>query len=365
MDAVFSHKDLSVDFEQKKRSLLSYCQTSLQHAVHKQAIHQSDINDCRDMGLYQKFGQLLLANSYRIPAGAASFSAIDYDSEDGTSIEIPMDTARTVSQNAQAYFKRYTKCKSKLESASAFLEEDNRAVEYLSSLVQAIESASENDDIAALREEMQVSGLIDRDSRRKDENQKSRENGTLLNPGKSKSGNSGSRALRAAGKAASMRSGKGAAKAKKSAESASSETNFRKFTSSDGITILCGRNNIQNDLLTMKTAAPDDLWFHVQKMPGTHVVLRSGKTAPSEKAILEAAATAAFYSRTGARNEKNRASDPRQASARGTDLSELKIAVDYCPVKNVRKPAKAKPGMVIYDHYNTVLVPPQDPSKSS
>jgi len=364
MDAVFCQKDLSVDFEQKKRSLLSYCQTSLQHAVHKQAIHQSDIHDCRDMGLYQKYGQLLLANSYRIPAGSASFSAIDYESEDGASIEIPMDTTRTVSQNAQAYFKRYSKCKSKLESASAFLEEDNRAVDYLSSLVQAIESASENDDIAALREEMQISGLTDRDFRRKDMDRKAYENGTLINPGKSKSGNSGSRALRAAGKAAAMRSGKGAAKAKKDAEIASSETNFRKFTSSDGSVILCGRNNIQNDMLTMKTASPDDLWFHVQKMPGTHVVLRSGKTTPSEEAILEAAATAAFYSRTGVRNEKNRASDPRQASSRGTDLSELKIAVDYCPVKNVRKPAKAKPGMVIYDHYNTLLVSPRDPSKS-
>ena len=161
-----------------------------------------------------------------------------------------------------------------------------------------------------------------------------------------------------------MRSGKGAAKAKKDAEIVSSETNFRRFTSSDGSVILCGRNNIQNDMLTMKTASPDDLWFHVQKMPGTHVVLRSGKTTPSEEAILEAAATAAFYSRTGVRNEKNRASDPRQASSRGTDLSELKIAVDYCPVKNVRKPAKAKPGMVIYDHYNTLLVSPRDPSKS-
>lgn len=363
MDAVFCQKDLSVDFEQKKRSLLSYCQTSLQHAVHKQAIHQSDINECRDMGLYQKYGQLLLANSYLIPSGADSFSAIDYESENGAAILIPMDSSRTVSQNAQGYFKRYSKCKSKLESASAFLEEDNRAVEYLSSLVQAIESASENDDITALREEMQASGLIDRGTSRK-EDRKAYENGTLLNPGKSKSGSSGSRALRAAGKAAAMRSGKGAAKAGKKPESSSSGTNFRRFTSSDGTAILCGRNNIQNDMLTMKTATPDDLWFHVQKMPGTHVILRSGKSAPSDQAILEAAATAAFYSRTGARNEKNRASDPRAASAHVTDLSELKIAVDYCPVKNVRKPAKARPGMVIYDHYSTVLVPPSDPSKS-
>jgi predicted ribosome quality control (RQC) complex YloA/Tae2 family protein len=143
----------------------------------------------------------------------------------------------------------------------------------------------------------------------------------------------------------------------------SSSDQFRKYETQDGLLIQCGRNNIQNDLLTMKTAAPEDLWFHVQKMPGTHVVLRCGKSEPSESSILQAARTAAFFSRTWSRSEKHRASDPRQTKNENQDLSELKIAVDYCPVKNVRKPSKAKPGMVIYDHYKTVLVSPVDPAK--
>jgi len=384
MDAVYQQKDLTVDFEQKKRNLLQFCQASLQHALRKQSVHQSDIFACRDIDLYQKSGQLLLSNHYQIPAGSASYKAIDYEAagdypsaaEDGvidessTSaqeasvpvIEIPMDPTRTVSQNAQEYFKRYSKCKNRMEAASGFLAEDNRAVEYLSSLFQAIESAAENEDLLALREEMQISGLLEQDTKGQYRNVSKNNTNINTHPGKSKNGSSSSRALRAAGKAAAKRSKNGSSKSAKSPVGASAD-NFRRYETSDGITILCGRNNIQNDLLTMKTAAPEDLWFHVQKMPGTHVVLRSGRTEPSEESILKAARTAAYFSRTWSRNEKNKASDPRQTRNESQDLSELKIAVDYCPVKNVKKPSKAKPGMVIYDRYKTVLVSPSDPAK--
>lgn len=365
MDAVYQQKDLSVDFEQKKRNLLQFCQASLQHALRKQYVHQSDIHDCRDMNLYQKSGQLLISNLYRIPSGSSSYMAADYEEEGTPDLEIPMDPTRSASQNAQEYFKRYTKCKNRLEAASEFLEEDNRAVEYLSSLYQALESASEKADLDALREEMQISGLLEQDSKGQYKNSSKKNqssNHINANPGKSKSGSSSSRALRAAGKAAAKRSKAGSANSAKSSGTLS-EDNFRRYATADGITILCGRNNIQNDLLTMKTASPEDLWFHVQKMPGTHVVLRCGKTEPSEDSILKAARTAAFFSRTWSRSEKNKASDPRQTRNENHDLSELKIAVDYCPVKNVRKPAKAKPGMVIYDHYKTVLVSPSDPAK--
>lgn len=391
MDAVYQQKDLTVDFEQKKRNLLSFCQASLQHALRKQSVHQSDISACKDMNLYQKSGQLLLSNHYQIPAGVSSYKAVDYEATDyaqAASAEesvgydnsgapdnselqdnsgapvmfaIELDPTRTVSQNAQAFFKRYSKCKNRMEAASEFLAEDNRAVDYLSTLYQAIESAAENEDLQALREEMLFSGLLEQDFKGQYKNS-SRVNQNLNNhPGKSKNGSSSSRALRAAGKAASKRAKNGSAKPGKTA--AVPPDNFRKYVGSEGLTILCGRNNIQNDLLTMKTASPDDLWFHVQKMPGTHVVLRCGKTEPSESSIIQAARTAAFFSRTWSRNEKNKASDPRQTRNESQDLSELKIAVDYCPVRNVKKPSKAKPGMVIYDHYKTVLVSPSDPAK--
>ena len=386
MDAVYQQKDLSVDFEQKKRNLFSFCQASLQHALRKQSVHQSDIFACKDMNLYQKSGQLLLSNHYQIPAGVSSYKAVDYEAtgyaqstgddqpnnnqdnsvaQDNTGapvmFEIDLDPTRTVSQNAQVFFKRYSKCKNRMEAASEFLAEDNRAVDYLSTLYQAIESAAENEDLQALREEMLFSGLLEQDFKGQYKNSSKTNQNLNTHPGKSKNGSSSSRALRAAGRAASKRAKNGSAKPGKT--SAVPPDNFRKYVASEGIPILCGRNNIQNDLLTMKTASPDDLWFHVQKMPGTHVVLRCGKTEPSESAIIQAARTAAFFSRTWSRNEKNKASDPRQTRNESQDLSELKIAVDYCPVRNVKKPSKAKPGMVIYDHYKTVLVSPADPAK--
>ena len=376
MDAVYRQKDISIDFEQKKRNLMQFCQAALSHALRKQSVHQSDIFACKDMDLYQKSGLLLLANHYQIPAGSSHYSAVDYEAsadsnspEEATPLpmfEITMDTNRSISQNAQDYFKLYSKCKTRLDSATEFLSEDNRAVEYLSSLHQAIESASENEDILALREELQISGLLERDNSDKKgqyRNDTKTNTNALSHPGKSKSGSNASRALRAAGKSAAKRAKNGSSSSMKASANTSASDQFRRYETSEGLIILCGRNNIQNDLLTMKTAAPEDLWFHVQKMPGTHVVLRCKKAEPSESAILQAARTAAFFSRTWSRSEKHRASDPRQTKNENQDLSELKIAVDYCPVKNVKKPPKAKPGMVIYDHYKTVLVSPSDPSK--
>ena len=364
MDAVHREKDTIFDFEQKKKELLSYIKVALDHALRRQSIHLADLDSCRDMEQDQLFGTLLLQNSYQIPSGAASFFAIDYSKDPYETVEIPMDTSKSAAQNAQILFRRYAKCKSKKASAESFLAEDNLAVDYLMSISQAVDIAMEQDDLTALREEMKQSGLMHSGkqsfSRNSDTNNKE-----STHPGKSKSGGSGSRAIRAAAKAASLRQSKN--KSNKKSDSESSSVGFRRYQTPDGFVILCGRNNLQNDQLTLKTASPDDLWFHVQKMPGTHVILRSpdnGKREFSDDAILRASQTAAYFSRTTARLEKSRASDPRHVKVSHDEDINIKIPVDYCPVKNVKKPPKTKPGMVIYDHYKTIYVSPVDPAKS-
>jgi predicted ribosome quality control (RQC) complex YloA/Tae2 family protein len=113
------------------------------------------------------------------------------------------------------------------------------------------------------------------------------------------------------------------------------------------LTILSGRNNLQNDQLTLKIAQKGDLWLHAQKIPGTHVIIQANRQPVPERTLLEAAAIAAWFSRASA--------------AMPQDPSGLKVPVDYCPVSHVRKPPGARPGMVIYEHYQTVLVIPQDP----
>ncbi len=112
------------------------------------------------------------------------------------------------------------------------------------------------------------------------------------------------------------------------------------FCSSDGFAIYVGRNNRQNDQLTLRMADRRDLWLHTQKIHGSHVIIACAGQQPPDRTITEAAMLAAYYSQ--ARQSQN-------------------VPVDCTAVRNVKKPSGAKPGMVIYDHYNTVYVTP-DPT---
>ena len=114
------------------------------------------------------------------------------------------------------------------------------------------------------------------------------------------------------------------------------------FTSSGGFTILVGRNNSQNDLLTCKLADKRDIWFHTQKIHGSHVILCTGGVQPDAASLTEAAQLAAWYS---------------QGRESG------RVPVDYTPVKVVKKPAGARPGMVVYTTYQTAMVEPKKPEQ--
>lgn len=113
----------------------------------------------------------------------------------------------------------------------------------------------------------------------------------------------------------------------------------REFRSSAGLRILVGRNNRQNDRLTTKDADKRDIWLHTQKIHGSHVILCTGGTEPDEQSLMEAASLAAYFSQ-----------------AQGS----TKVPVDYTPVKFVKKPAGAKPGMVVYTTYQTMLADPDE-----
>ena len=112
------------------------------------------------------------------------------------------------------------------------------------------------------------------------------------------------------------------------------------FRSSDGFELYVGRNNRQNDLLTGKLAYKSDLWLHVQKAHGSHVIIACGGKPVPDQTVTEAAQLAAWYSQ--ARLGHN-------------------VPVDLCPVRQVKKPAGSKPGMAVYENYRTVYVTP-DPS---
>lgn len=331
MDEFYGRRLSRNRFEQRVKSLTQRISGRLGRVLRKAEAHTADIRSCDGHQDVRRNGELILANMHALQDGIPGFDAIDYSSDNQESVWIPLDSSRTLSQNAQRLFRQYAKAKARLAAASRFLAEDMEQAEYLRTMLTAAENAAEPSDLDALQDEWDAFVKNDRTDPAADQ---------------------GSRTSRNSGKA-----GPGGKKPKKPKKPAAPSKDAasarpRAFRSSDGFEILVGRNNLQNDRLTFRTADRDDIWLHVQKEPGTHVIIRAGHRPVPERTLLEAAETAAWFSRPGG----NAAS--RQIAGRQTTVS-----VDYCPASHVRKQPGAKPGMVLYEGFRTLLVRPADPAR--
>jgi len=344
MDLFYLERNRQNSLNQKKQSLAKAISSQLEHTQKKLQIHEADLLESENREQYRLFGELILANMNLEKANMTELSAIDYYQETQPVIQIPLQSNLSLARNAQRYFKLYNKAKIRYETSLRLSEEDRLDIAWLESLSNALAMAQEPDDIAAIREEILSTGL----------NQVQQKNdGSLAISAKIKSadlqpGKPGGRNRKFYQAAQSSR--------KKGTKSQSKKTASppRLYISSDGLQILVGRNNLQNDQLTLKSAQKDDLWLHVQKMPGTHVIIRTDNQPVPERTLLEAAEIAAWFSKAAAALPQYR--DNMIGSGH-----LQKVAVDYCPVSHVRKPAGARPGMVIYDRYQTLLVSPREP----
>jgi len=245
---------------------------------------QREWQESEKSGEYQLYGELLTANLHLAKKGMKEITVTNYYT--GEPLTIPLDADKSPSENAQAYFRKYQKAKNAREAVKTQLEQTEKELEYLSLLHEQIRMASAK-DLDEIKEELAEQGYLKERPGRKE------------------------------------RPGKKAAPAPE------------QFLASDGTPILVGKNNKQNEYLTMRLARNEEVWLHAKNVPGSHVVIRSSE--PSEETLLEAAHLAAYYSK--ARNSGN-------------------VDVDYTKVKYVRKPTGAKPGFVIYDHQKTVRVTP-------
>lgn len=264
---------------------------ALQKARKKRDKQIAECQKAEDADLYKLYGELLTVRQTGIKKGLSQVEVDNYY-DPGHKIVIPLDPAKTPNENAQQYFKRYSKAKKARVLAAEQLARTEREVEYLESLENALRDLLSRQELAEVEEELCEAGLW--------------------------------------------------RKEKKKAHSSPAVSKPHEYISSTGWKILIGRNNKQNDLLTMKMASPRDLWFHTQKIPGSHVVVRTQGKEVDEKTILEAASLAAFYSK--ARNSS-------------------KVPVDYTEKRYVRKPAGAKPGFVLYENFKTLIVDPDhDPA---
>jgi len=349
IDTCYEARDSRLILDKGRDRLSQIIGSALARIVKKREIHEQDFEEGQKADALKHSGDLILTYKYLIKQGDSSVTLTDYTTEPQKDITIPLNPTLDASGNAQEYYKRFHKAKRKMELAENYLKEDEMAARYLRSLTAAVNAATCLEDLQAINEEIKVEITGDsgfKKSQSKNNNQNKGDPNKMV--GVSKSGKASSRALREAAKRAGM--GKG--NKDKNKEKA---LPCRHYMTSDGYEILAGRNNIQNEQLTFHTASRRDWWFHVKGLPGTHVILKTkpNEEMPSDNAVLEAASLAAFFSKAIILEEHMTSGDSKPG--------QLKAEVDYCPVSHVKKIPGAKPGMVIYEGYYSVLVEAKEP----
>lgn len=296
MDAVsktieyyYSHRESSNRVKQKSTDLKKHVNTTIKKLYLKKQKLSEELLKAEHSEKYRLYGELLTANIHSIKPGSSSVDVLNY--YNGETITIPLDKRYHPSKNAQNYFKKYSKSKTAIVEKNNQLEHTDADILYLESVMSFIEMADSTETIDNIREELIESGFI---RKRKLSKQPKKKN----------------------------------------------EIKPFTYTTTDGFKVLAGRNNKENDILTTKKAAKNDLWFHTKDIPGSHTILFTGGKDPSDIAIFEAAAIAAYHS-------KGRMSE--------------NVPVDYTKIRFVKKPSGAKPGMVIFTDNKTVYVTPKLP----
>ncbi len=293
IDGYYEKRAQRDHMNQRMSHLYKLVQNNLDRCEKKLVLHQENLEKSKDRETHKIFGDLITANLYRLSGGMKEMEAENYFSENMETIKIPLKEDLTPSQNAQRYYKLYTKAKmTELHSTEEIAKaEDEKS--YLESVLESLEKAETPADLAEIRVELVDEGYLPKTNTKQPKAQK---------------------------KSEPMR-----------------------YTSSDGYEIWVGRNNKQNDELTIRMAYSTDWWFHTKEIPGSHVIVRAkGEDEIPDNTVLEAAALAAYYSKA---------------------QNSSKVPVDYTTVKNVKKPNGAKPGMVIYDHYYTLYTDPKLPDE--
>jgi predicted ribosome quality control (RQC) complex YloA/Tae2 family protein len=263
--------------------LLGNAQERISKKVNLQRIQ---LEKCADKEELRIKAELISSNLYRLEKGCAYYDIENYY-DNNNILRIAADPALTPVQNSQKYYKEYRKAVTAEKLLGDLIESGEQELDYIDTVLDSLSRADGEAQIDEIRRELIDGGYIRK--RHKDKVKAPK----LLPP--------------------------------------------YEFTTSDGFRVLVGRNNVQNDILSMKTAKNYDMWLHTQSFAGSHTIIVSDNREITQTAIVEAAAIAARFSSAG---------------------EAKKVPVDYTLVKNLRKPKNARPGKVIYHVYNTVYVEP-------
>ena len=293
LDNFYYQRDMAVRMKQRSQDLHKLVSNLIERFSKKINIQKQELRKCEDRESLRIKGDLLQANLYKISKGAMFVEVENFYEEGSPILRIVLDQSITPAQNAQKFYKAYAKAKTAEQMLKIQIEKAEQELSYMMSVQDFLSRATSDKELSQIRLELVEQGYIKEHKNAKQKAPKA------LPP--------------------------------------------LEFTTSDGFTVLVGRNNKQNDVLTLKTASKFDYWFHTKNIHGSHtIVLTEGKEI-SKTAILEAAQICAYHSK-------------------GRESSQ--VPVDYTIVKNVSKPSGAKPGKVIYVSYNTVYVTPKLPKTS-
>lgn len=285
----FYYEQVRIDrIRQRSSDLFQQLNTLQERAVRKAINRKNELDECKDKEKLKIYGDLINSNLYRLEKGAPFYDLENFY-DNNNMVRIPADVTLTPVQNAQKYYKDYRKKQIAETKLFDFITQAEQEAEYLDSVIDALSRAETDSEITAIRSELHEAGFLNKRGT-KTKNEKK------LPP--------------------------------------------KKYITDEDFIIYVGRNNVQNDKLTLKTAKNYDLWFHIKDSAGSHVIVEAVKDKPfTDKLIRQAAMLAVVHSKAAASSN---------------------VAVDYTIVKNVHKPNGAKPGMVIYDDYNTEYVTPND-----
>ncbi len=283
----YETREVQESLKTKAHGIMQVVKTAHARLTKKLALQKEELKKSRDREKLREQAELISANIYQLRKGMSSFVAINYFNEN-EEITVKLDPKLTPQENSNKLFKEYRRMKNAEKYISEQIASGEVELEYLDSVLESIDKAENEADIAEIREELSEMGYVDKTKQKQRQQKKS-----VLCP--------------------------------------------YRFVSSDGFPIYAGKNNKQNDALTLKSAMKGDLWLHTKNVPGSHVIVEcSGKELP-DRTITEAAIIAAYFSR--ARESEN-------------------VAVDYAQVRFVKKPSGAPPGRVIYTNFYTAYVTP-------
>lgn len=290
LETFYAQRDAALRLRQRTTDLRKTLATLLERCRKKGFAQEKDLAATHGRDRLRIMGELLTAYLHKVERGAKSFTAENFYDNNAT-LDIPLDPTLAPAENAQKYFRQYNKQKRAAIAVAEQIKQNNADIDYLESVLTALQNTAAEEDIAEIRAELAEQGFVKR------------------------------RPL--------------AGKKQKSRPSRPLH-----YISSDGFDIYVGKNNTQNDTLTLRTAHATDIWLHTKDIAGSHVILITRGADVPERTLAEAANLAAWHSK--ARNSSN-------------------VPVDYVQRKHVRKPAGAKPGYVIYDFHKTLYVTPQEP----